>query len=270
MTKDIKLFATDMDGTFLHSDRTFNEERFVQLLDYFEAHDLVFCASSGRQLLALEEVFDKYKNRIAFVAENGGVVAYKNQRITEHKFTKAQIKELIDLLLEMDFSPGYNFLISGLKGSYSFPAVSKEYTDLAKLYYANCQIVNSLDEIDDEFLKITTNFPEPHTADCEAYLNERLDFVRATTTGFASIDIVPAGVSKASGLQDLLEHFGWNKDNLISFGDHLNDLEMLKFAGTSVAVENAVDEIKAVSSYVIGLNNDDAVLNEMERVSGMK
>lgn len=64
------------------------------------------------------EVFSEYKDQMAFVAENGGVVAYKGEILFAKDLTVAQTQELIDDLQEMPFSPKNDYLISGLKGAY--------------------------------------------------------------------------------------------------------------------------------------------------------
>ncbi len=176
------------------------------------------------------------------------------------------MQELIDDLQEMPFSPKSDYLISGLKRAYYPEGISKEYLTHAKLYYPNCQLYHQLDEIDDKLLKVTTNFPEDHVRDCEQWITDRLSFVRATTTGFTSIDIVPNGISKASGLAHLLAHFNWLPENLAVFGDQMNDLEMFEYAGSSFAVSNAAPKILALADKVILSNDEDAVLVEIENI----
>ena len=79
MTKNLKLFATDMDGTFLRNDHSYNHKKLAELIKEIQDRNLLFAASSGRSLLGLTEVFAEYKDQMAFVAENGGVVAYKGE-----------------------------------------------------------------------------------------------------------------------------------------------------------------------------------------------
>ena len=52
----------------------------------------------------------------------------------------------------------------------------------------------------------------------------------------------------------------------MAFGDSDNDLEMLSFAGTGVAMAHASDELKTVSQRVIGSHNDGAVLTYCEKL----
>lgn len=267
MKKELKLFATDMDGTFLRSDRTFNHEKLKTILDAFDQQGLVFCASSGRQLLALEEmIFHDFRDQIAFVAENGGVVSYKGETIFAQTLSTEQIKAIVDLLARMTDSPKHDFLISGIKGSYCLPDVSDWFYAKAQIYYANVQKVSEIDAIDDQMIKVTTNFPEDKTAECERYITDTLAFARATTTGFTSIDIGSKGINKASGLAHLLAHFKWHPEQLAAFGDQMNDFEMLEYAGTAYAVSNACPEILNCADEIILSNDDDAVLVQIEKL----
>lgn len=76
------------------------------------------------------------------------------------------------------------------------------------------------------------------------------------------LEVYAPGVTKASAVSRLKKITG--ADRLVVFGDNLNDMEMMKYADYSVAVENAVDELKNVASEVIGKNVDDSVARWIE------
>ena len=63
--------------------------------------------------------------------------------------------------------------------------------------------------------------------------------------------------SKSNGLRYLREEYGF--DEVVAFGDNLNDLSMFAEADIKVAVGNARDEVKAAADYVIGTNTEDGV-----------
>lgn len=63
-------------------------------------------------------------------------------------------------------------------------------------------------------------------------------------SGETHLEIVARGVSKASGLQALSECTGISTQEMLTFGDEMNDLPMLKLAGTAYAMENCVDGVK--------------------------
>ena len=265
MKKVTNIFATDMDGTFLRDDHYYEEKRLAFLLDKMDIQDELFCAASGRAGIALEKLFEPVKNRISYVAENGGLVIYKGKEIFTASFSMDQVKQIVQTLHELPAGTE-DFLISGKNGAYIPETASEEYFKHLEIYYANGQRYRRLEDIDDEMLKVTTNFPERDLKFYEKELNARVPFIHATPSGFTSIDIIPAGISKATGLEALAKYLGLAAEDVIAFGDQLNDLEMMRYAGTSIAVENAVPEIKAVADYVIGNNNDSSVLVEMEKL----
>ena len=70
---------------------------------------------------------------------------------------------------------------------------------------------------------------------------------------------------KETALKTLVEHIGIDLSDVVAFGDDINDLGMLKLAGTAVAVSNAVDEVKAVADYITESNDRDGVARFLER-----
>ena len=66
-------------------------------------------------------------------------------------------------------------------------------------------------------------------------------------------------------MKTLVEHIGIELTDVIAFGDDLNDLGMLKLAGTAVAVSNAIEEVKAVADHITESNDQDGVAKFLER-----
>ncbi len=70
--------------------------------------------------------------------------------------------------------------------------------------------------------------------------------------GLPIIDISPRGDHKAVALQVLIDHLGIVAGDVVAFGDGGNDIEMLRWAGTGVAMGNAHDEVRAAADAVTG------------------
>jgi hydroxymethylpyrimidine pyrophosphatase-like HAD family hydrolase len=68
----------------------------------------------------------------------------------------------------------------------------------------------------------------------------------------SSFEICALDISKASGVQKVLEHLQIDKEHSYAFGDGLNDLGMIKYVGHGIAMKNAVDQLKEVADEVIG------------------
>ena len=103
----MKILATDMDGTFLDHLGAYDKARLDSLLDACEAKDYVFTVASGRALLALEELFDGFVDRIAIIAENGALVQYKGEVLFESKLEPKDYLEIADTTLALPTCEGF-------------------------------------------------------------------------------------------------------------------------------------------------------------------
>jgi Cof subfamily protein (haloacid dehalogenase superfamily) len=79
------------------------------------------------------------------------------------------------------------------------------------------------------------------------------------------LEITPNGIEKASALAVLLEEIGVERERLIACGDGYNDIPMLQFAGLSVAMENAYDEVKEFADIITDTNDSDGVAKVIEK-----
>ena len=79
-------------------------------------------------------------------------------------------------------------------------------------------------------------------------------------------DLIPEGSSKAVGIECLLKHFDIRREETMAFGDGANDIEMLDYVGTGVAMGNAADIVKAHADYVTDSSDDDGIANALTRL----
>ncbi len=78
------------------------------------------------------------------------------------------------------------------------------------------------------------------------------------------MEVIPAEVSKGSALAWLAQELGVARENVLAVGDHENDLEMLRWAGTGVAMGNAPDAVKAVARWVAPTVDEDGAAVALE------
>lgn len=76
-------------------------------------------------------------------------------------------------------------------------------------------------------------------------------------------DIIPAEGGKLPAMRFMAEANSWSPDELMAFGDSENDNEMLRYAGTGVAMGNALEETKAASDYVTDDCDDEGVAHAL-------
>ena len=90
----------------------------------------------------------------------------------------------------------------------------------------------------------------------------------ATLSGAPFVEVMAQGVTKATGLAQVCERLGVEHTEVLAFGDALNDLEMLQWAGHGVAMANAIDVVRDAADEVSASNADDGVAAVIERMLG--
>lgn len=78
------------------------------------------------------------------------------------------------------------------------------------------------------------------------------------------LEILNKDVNKGAGVKLLAERLGLQQDELMAIGDQENDLAMLEFAGTGVAMGNAIPVVKELAQFVTKTNREDGVAYAIE------
>ena len=79
-----------------------------------------------------------------------------------------------------------------------------------------------------------------------------------------SSDVVPISGSKAAGVAKVVEHLGLKPENVMVFGDGLNDLELFDYAGISIAMGNSHGKIKEKADYITKTLEEDGIFDALE------
>jgi hydroxymethylpyrimidine pyrophosphatase-like HAD family hydrolase len=73
------------------------------------------------------------------------------------------------------------------------------------------------------------------------------------------LEIMQAGVNKGQTLKRIESHYQIPCSQIISFGDNLNDLDLIRFSGLGVAMGNAHSDLKKIAKRTIGHHETDAI-----------
>lgn len=84
--------------------------------------------------------------------------------------------------------------------------------------------------------------------------------------GIDAVNLLPTAVDKATGLAHLCERLGLAAAQVVAFGDQVNDLGMLRWAGLGVAMGNAVAAVAEAADEVTASNDDDGIALVVERL----
>ena len=77
-------------------------------------------------------------------------------------------------------------------------------------------------------------------------------------------DIIPCNGGKDIGIQKILDYFNFTKDEAMAFGDGGNDISMLKYVGTGIAMGNAKDNVKAIADYITDSVQEDGIVSALK------
>ncbi len=87
-------------------------------------------------------------------------------------------------------------------------------------------------------------------------------------SGAPFVEVMAEGVTKATGLARLCEHLGIDRADVVAFGDALNDVEMLRWAGHGVAMADAEPLVHDAADETTASNDEDGVAQVIERLLG--
>jgi hydroxymethylpyrimidine pyrophosphatase-like HAD family hydrolase len=93
------------------------------------------------------------------------------------------------------------------------------------------------------------------------------DGANVTHSGTSFVEISAPGVEKASALEALTQSLGTTAGEVIAFGDMPNDMMLLQWAGTSVAVANAHPDVLALADFSTHANDEDGVAHILEHIA---
>lgn len=262
----IKLIATDMDGTFLDKNSQFDAERLRKLLVQTREKGIYFAVASGRSVQSLKDVFKDFQDEVIFLGENGTVVEYQGKSLYEEMMPRDLYLDIVDKIQSSHFQNRDMIHLSGKKGAYTLSSIGDDYRTFLKHYYPTLFTVDDFESVQDEIFKIGANFAAHEVYDASQWLTQEVDGVVSLASGYECLDVILEHVDKGNGLKHLCQILGIAASEVVAFGDNYNDEQMLRFAGTAIAPENAVSEIKKIADKVIDNHDTGSVMAYMEEL----
>ena len=104
----------------------------------------------------------------------------------------------------------------------------------------------------------------PLAEQLQARLAGAVSIVRSGSEWNWGIEIYVPGISKQVGIAYVAEHLGVKQEETLAIGDHLNDIEMLRWAGIGVAMGDSLPEVQAAANYVTSGYQQDGVARAIE------
>jgi Cof subfamily protein (haloacid dehalogenase superfamily) len=262
VTGTVRLIATDLDGTLVHSDRTVTERTRKALLAA-EAAGIAVVFVTGRPLRWAEEVFEHVGGHGLAIVSNGALVwdVAGDVARTLRPIEPAVGLEVCRLIREA--VPGTSFAVEKLEG------ISLEPTFHERHEVPDGAPRGTLVEIlDAPALKLLARHEELDAQEfwdrAAAAVGDRV--VITWSSASALLEISAAGVTKASTLELLCAEHGISSTEVLALGDMPNDIAMLAWAGTSYAMGNAHPTVREVADHVARTNDEDGVALVIEEL----
>lgn len=250
----IKLIATDMDGTLLNSNHEI-PKNFKETISSLKEKDIMFAISTGRNYLDISYKFDDYKDELLFICENGTGIYYKDECIYSKFLEKNTIKKLVELGRNVENAYP---MLCGTKGLYLED--EKVLEKLNELFPMNLPVINvdSLLDVDDGIFKVNMfDLTDAETNSYPIFKNENIEDVTLTPSGRYWLDMSSFGTNKGIAIKKVRDMFDIDYKETMVFGDHLNDIEMMKSAYYSYAMKNGHDDVKEVANFETKYTNEE-------------
>ena len=269
------IYITDLDHTFLRSDLSISD--FTAQTWNKKAESSIMTIATARSFQKSQELLKKIHINAPMILLDGTVVITPERKLIDLKTIDKKLGDaIVDLGMQFDIDP---FIIGvkdeALNEAFLYPRKLNEYQrDVLKGYKDDPRLLfNPTNRTMEQNLKIVYfGYEEqlrPLYEEIKKVFGTRIEAKLSPEKyggGYFLTLLHPEG-DKAHAMQKVMEYLGRSHDEITVFGDSVNDLGMFKLAGTSVAVSNALDEVKAVADLVLPHSNDeDAVAKYLKNV----
>ena len=249
---NIKMVVTDLDRTLLRTDKTIS----AYTSDVFrrcQTRGIKVVFATARPKRTVKHFFDNIPAD-ALILHNGAAVFIGDSLFSHCGIASAATRQILlsynrdypdaTLSVEIDDVFYANFDVSTV-WNYT-EAIRTDFTDLPDKAAEKIIVGVSGAEDIDKYSKYLTDGLYIELNDGKLGL------------------IMNKGATKLKAVQALTQHYSYELHEVAAFGDDYNDLGMIKECGIGVAMDNALDEVKAVADYICDTNDNDGVAQWIE------
>lgn len=276
INKDINnkiMFCLDLDGTLLKSDKTIGKKT-IDLLNSLNPERFLVTIATGRHYDYAMYLTHEIKNKFIIANNGAGIFDCKTEVcISENPITLVDTVKLTRLALKLGLDP--IIYVNGAK--YGYDMMVSSASD--KSYYTK-HLVRNTDRIKDfselEDLKEAMSFAiygsKDKLYDFKDYLSESFKhlnyhIIYSSYDDLAILEVMDKNVNKWIAISKFAAIKGVDFKNIISFGDQVNDLEMLENSGVGVAMKGSNEALVSRANRTSEFSNDeDGVYYEVKKI----
>ncbi len=264
--KDIKLVLTDIDGTLL-SPNLMPLQSSYEIIDKIREKGIKFGLVTGRDFDSVNSfLLDRWKLRgklDVFIGENGSFVKdFSSNKISKQFYmSSSELKQVYNHFKDLEVS-----MAVSEKGYLHVDKINEQAEYFSDMVKIPIKVVDF-----DTYLQQPK--PKIHIGvlpkDMQKVIDRAKTFHNPNLVGMTTskylFEYNNKNVNKKVGIQKLCQIIGIDKSQIIAFGDQMNDYEMLQYAGVSVAMGNALDEVKSQSKFITDGNDEDGIANFLKK-----
>jgi Cof subfamily protein (haloacid dehalogenase superfamily) len=266
------LIASDVDGTLLDDDEKITDRTRAAVHAAVDA-GTPFVLATGRPPRWVEPVVDALGFAPMAVCANGAVIydPATDRIVSARTLSIDVLGELAEIATRV--IPGAGLAVERV-GVSAHDSATPQFVSSPGYEHAWLNPDNTEVSIEDLLsapaVKLLIRKAGARSSDMAAALAKHIglegDITYSTNNGL--VEVVPIGVSKATGVEQLARPFDISAENVVAFGDMPNDVPMLQWAGLGVAMGNAHPDAVAAADEVTAPNTEDGLARVLERWFG--
>ena len=215
---EIKIIATDMDGTLLDPRGQLDLPRLEKIIDQLDRRGVRFVIATGNEIHRMRQLLGHLAERVVLVVANGARIFENNELLQAQTWDDDMVDKALAHFKGRECQD--QFVVTAMNGGFVkegtvFTELDKFMTPemIEKLY----QRMNFVDEFDSSLfggvLKMSMVVGEERSSSVLQEVNDLFDGrVRAVSSGYGCIDILQDGIHKAWGLEEFLCHGKCRRD----------------------------------------------------------
>lgn len=257
--KNIKIIATDVDGTFV-DDKKQVSEFTIEAIKKLKAKNIMFGLCSGRDPKSLKELCKHWKilEYVDFIIgySGGEIFDLKLKKDAKtHLIKGSALKAIYSHFKDMELNFGIPH-----DGVLCFPKEDKFSLKLSKYDVMDPQYVDYeqfLNKDHSKLMLVTDESLMPQVIERAKMFDVKKHNVLGLQTGAFLYEFMDEKVSKFNALKILLSWHNLDPSELMVFGDAENDYDMILNAGIGVVMKNGYDIVKKVADFETSYTNKE-------------
>ncbi|MBM7648295.1 Cof subfamily protein (haloacid dehalogenase superfamily) [Bacillus ectoiniformans] len=275
----IKCIATDMDGTLLNGKMDVSEQN-REAIKKAQSEGVEVIVATGRSYSEARFALDEADIDCPIICANGAEVRDEFGNIVSQAYMeKSQVHDIYQILKEMNlyyelytnqetYTANYEAALDIMVDVYLTAHTEvprEEIREAAKERFTkgHVHLVDDYQQvIDDEsqfiYKFLVFSFDKDELEETASRLN-RIARLTVSSSGSENLELTHCDAQKGIALERFVDKKGIKLEETMAIGDNFNDVSMLEKVGRSVAMGNALPEIKAICDYETSSNDEDGV-----------